>query len=179
MYEFIGPREGPARQLVTNMNFHASDVCIGMATSFVTIANLTRETEPSECEEGALFSFPYYCRIRAVHRTLQPVALPRSQSHLLEPIQHHVQQGRAGGYFVQHAVVVCAIPFPCRKHEIECVQDGIPFFDSYSKHVPSVQHTCFSFSSRDFYTRKNGTRNVRISDDGCDDYDDYDDAEEL
>ena len=57
MYEFVGPREGPARQLVTNMNFHASDVCIGMATSFVTIANLTKEAEPSECEEGALFSF--------------------------------------------------------------------------------------------------------------------------
>ena len=174
MYEFVGPREGPARQLVTNMNFHASDVCIGMATSFVTIANLTREAEQSECEKGALFSFPYYCRVRAVHHALQPAALPRSQSHLLEPIQYHVQQGRGSGCLVQRAVVFYINPLPCREHEIECVQDGIPFFDSYSKHVPSVQHTCFSFSSKDFYTRKNGTRNVRISDDGCDDYDDTD-----
>ena len=53
MYEFVGPKEGPPRQLVTNMNFHASDVCIGMATSFVTIANVTRDDGDVSCAKGS------------------------------------------------------------------------------------------------------------------------------
>ena len=39
------------------MNFHASDVCIGMATSFVTIANVTRDYGNASCEKGHGFFF--------------------------------------------------------------------------------------------------------------------------
>ena len=55
----------------------------------------------------------------------------------------------------------------------------MPFFNMYKQHVPSMQHACFSFSSNDFYSNAKGTRNVRISDDGCDDYDDTDSDDEL
>ena len=39
------------------MNFHASDVCIGMAISFVTIANVTRDYGNASCEKGHGFFF--------------------------------------------------------------------------------------------------------------------------
>ena len=73
----------------------------------------------------------------------------------------------------------CLQGVSCSNNEMECFQDGMPFFDVYKQHVPSTQHVCFSFSSSDFYTKVKGTRNVRISDDGCDGYDDSDSGEEL
>lgn len=73
----------------------------------------------------------------------------------------------------------CLQGVSCSNNEMECFQDGMPFFDVYKQHVPSTQHVRFSFSSSDFYTKVKGTRNVRISDDGCDGYDDSDSGEEL
>jgi len=36
VYQFIGPSEGPSTQLITNLNFYANEVCIKIASSFVT-----------------------------------------------------------------------------------------------------------------------------------------------
>lgn len=57
----------------------------------------------------------------------------------------------------------------CRNGELECQQDGIPFFDVYKTHVPSVQHSCVSLTDIDYYANRNGTRNIRLSDNGCTD----------
>ena len=54
-----------------------------------------------------------------------------------------------------------------RKKEIDCEQDGQPFFQYYKAHIPSVQHSCFAFSDIDFIAKKNGTRSIRLSDNGC------------
>ena len=62
---------------------------------------------------------------------------------------------------------VCACS--CRNDELECQQDGHPFFDVYKTHVPSIQHSCVSLTDIDYYAKKNGTRNIRLSDNGCTD----------
>ena len=36
VYQFVGTADEPATQLITNMNFYASDMCIGIASSFIT-----------------------------------------------------------------------------------------------------------------------------------------------
>ena len=55
----------------------------------------------------------------------------------------------------------------CRANEIECFQDGLPFFDTYKSHVPSTEKYCFAIGDIDFYAKKNGTRSIRLSDNGC------------
>ena len=62
VYQFVGAADEPATQLITNMNFYASDMCIGIASSFITqwewrnhlmdSASLKSDESNHHCDEG-------------------------------------------------------------------------------------------------------------------------------
>lgn len=55
MYQFIGESDKPSEQLVTNLNFYASEACVGITASFITTASLTPIPSELVCEEGTNF----------------------------------------------------------------------------------------------------------------------------
>ena len=61
--------------------------------------------------------------------------------------------------------------------EIDCRQDGQPIFNAYKKHIPSSEDKCFNVNGVDFYSTKDGTRNIRLSNAGCSDIDTTSDFE--
>ena len=66
----------------------------------------------------------------------------------------------------------------CRNDELDCKQEGTSFFNSYKKHIPSIEKKCFQVNEIDFYSSKRGTRNIRLSDAGCTDLNTSNDFEE-
>ena len=45
-------------------------------------------------------------------------------------------------------------------------------------HIPSIEKKCFKVNEIDFYSSKDGTRNIRLSDAGCTDLNTSNDFEE-
>ena len=66
----------------------------------------------------------------------------------------------------------------CRNDELDCKQEETSFFNSYKKHIPSIEKKCFQVNEIDFYSSKGGTRNIRLSDAGCTDLNTSNDFEE-
>lgn len=75
VYQLIGTTEGPALELITNLNFYASDMCIGSASSFITqsdcvcciicSANLTKESSDGRCHKGTVGSSHWHLGFQA------------------------------------------------------------------------------------------------------------------
>ena len=61
--------------------------------------------------------------------------------------------------------------FMCSDDEIECVQNGEPFFSRYKGHMHKTKQHCFAINDVDFLDKPEGTQNIRLSDSGCTDTD--------
>ena len=55
----------------------------------------------------------------------------------------------------------------CSDDEIECVQNGDPFFSRYKARIHKTKQHCFAISDVDFLDKPEGTQNIRLSDSGC------------